>query len=64
MEEDDDDAAMRRVAERIAYRNRRRVLIGIALMVALCIGLAYMGPPPGAQWDVPGADKVEAGTIP
>jgi hypothetical protein len=64
MEEEDDEAALRRVAEEIAHRTRRRILIGLALLVALCIGLAFMGPPPGAQRDAVEADKVEAGTIP
>jgi len=41
---DDDPAAMREVAERIAFRNRRRILLGIGLFVAFCIALSYLGP--------------------
>ncbi len=59
---DEDPAEMAAVAERIAYRNRRRILLGIALVVAFCIALSYLGPKTPTPAPTPAADK--AGNIP
>ncbi len=61
---DEDPAAMREVAERIAYRTRRRILVGIALVVALCIGLSYLGPTAVTTEPAPPSTDTKAGNIP
>jgi len=61
---EDDPDAMRAVAERIAFRARRRILVGIALVVALCISLSYLGPTSVANEAAPSPVDTKAGNIP
>ena len=61
---EDDPAAMREVAERIAFRTRRRILVGIALVVALCIALSYLGPTSVATEAAPPPADTKAENIP
>ncbi len=62
--EQEDPAAMRAVAEQIAFRNRRRILLGIVLVVAFCITLSYLGPNKAKTDSGPATGETEAVNIP